>query len=398
MTRRLLTIVIVNYNVKHYLNQCLASLQSATKGIDAETVVVDNASTDGSVRYLRRRFPRTRIIESGANLGFAAANNIAIRRTDSKYVLLLNPDTIVADDTLRRAISFAEDHPKLGAAGVRMIGADGHTAPESRRGLPSPMTAFYKMTGLCAKWPQSHRFGRYYMSWLPWDEPQPIEVVSGAFCLLRREALDTAGLLDEDFFMYGEDIDLSYRILRSGWQNWYLPYPILHYKGESASQTTYRYVHIFYDAMLIFFRKHYGHLGFFVSIPIRAAIYAKAALELVSMKMKEMRDALWGIRPKRSHRKFVFIGGRAMLSHCRRLAAGLDCTAEFHLADSASAPQGHHQLTRLTEPATIVYDTAAYTYGQMLDLISRPAGAPAALGTFDCRSMTLVTQLETLHS
>lgn len=281
-----LTIVIVSYNVKEYLAQCLDSLRIALEGVDAEVVVVDNCSSDGSVEYISDRYPEVRVIANNKNVGFAQGNNIAIRDTQSEYVLLLNPDTKVGDDTIRRALAFMDAHPRAGAAGVLMRDADGNRAPESRRGIPTPMTAFYKFVGLTKRFPKSHRFGQYYMSYLPWDSPQRIEIVSGAFCLLRREALNIVGLLDEDFFMYGEDIDLSYRILKGGYENWYLPYPIIHYKGRSTEKSSYRYVHVFYKAMFIFLKKHYPTSSIFLTIPIKLAILVIAAMSLCRMQLK----------------------------------------------------------------------------------------------------------------
>src|SRR5574344_1884533 len=152
--------------------------------------------------------------------------------------------------------------------------------------------AFYKMMGLCCRFPQHRSFGHYYMGYLPWDKPAKIEVVSGAFCMIRREALLKVGLLDEDFFMYGEDIDLSYRILKGGYQNYYLPVDILHYKGESTQKSSFRYVHVFYEAMLIFFRKHYSGMSWLISLPIKAAIYAKATLALFQMQIDRARKSL----------------------------------------------------------------------------------------------------------
>lgn len=209
-----LSIIIVNYNVKFYLEQCLLSVEKAIHGIDAEVVVVDNHSKDGSVEHIEQRFPMVRCISSLHNLGFARANNLAIKQTTGEYVLLLNPDTFVAETTIKEALDFMEQHPKTGGVGVRMLETSGKAAMESRRGFPSPMVAFYKIIGLCKRYPQHKKFGHYYMSTMSWDEPGKMEVISGAFCLLRRKVLDEIGLLDETFFMYGEDIDLSYRIIK----------------------------------------------------------------------------------------------------------------------------------------------------------------------------------------
>ena len=245
----MLSVIIVNYNVKFYLEQCLESVRRASKGMQAEVIVADNLSTDGSVDYLRQRFPEVTFIENGENVGFARANNRAIRQSKGKYVLLLNPDTIVGEDTLAGLVDFMEAHPEAGGAGAYMLNTNGTFAPESRRGLPTPFVAFCKMTGLAALMPKSRRFGRYYMRYLDENQVNEIEVISGACMMLRREAIDKVGLLDEDFFMYGEDIDLSYRVMKGGYKNYFVPVRMLHYKGESTVKSSYRYVHTFYQAM-----------------------------------------------------------------------------------------------------------------------------------------------------
>ena len=274
-----LSVVIVSYNVRSYLEQCLQSVQKALEGIEGEVFVVDNHSDDDCVETVRNHYPWVTLIENHENLGFAKANNQAIRQSQAEYVLLLNPDTVVAEDTLRGGLTFMDEHPKAGGAGVMMCYEDGSRAPESRRALPTPWVAALKMLGFTK---------RYYMSHLPWDQPCRIEVVSGAFCLLRHEALKTVGLLDEDFFMYGEDIDLSFRLLKGGWENWYLPYSIIHYKGRSTQKSDYRYVHVFYQAMLIFFQKHYSHLSLVYTVPVKMAIYFRALIALTDILRKKL--------------------------------------------------------------------------------------------------------------
>ena len=274
-----LSVVIVSYNVRNYLEQCLQSVQRALEGIEGEVFVVDNHSDDDSVVTIREKYPWVRLIENQENLGFSKANNQAIRQSQADYVLLLNPDTVVVEDTLRGVLTFMDEHPKAGGAGVMMCYEDGSRAPESRRALPTPWVAALKMLGFTK---------RYYMSHLPWDQPCRIEVISGAFCLLRHEALKKIGLLDEDFFMYGEDIDLSYRLLKGGWENWYLPYSIIHYKGKSTQKSDYRYVHVFYQAMLIFFQKHYSHLSMVYTVPVKMAIYFRAFIALTDILRKKL--------------------------------------------------------------------------------------------------------------
>ena len=283
-----LSVVIVSYNVCELLDACLQSVAVALEGIEGEVFVVDNHSTDGSVAYLQARHPEVHFIANADNRGFARANNQAIRLSVAEYVLLLNPDTVVYENTLRGCVEFLDSHPEAGGVGVRMLTREGEPAPESRRAVPTPWVAFLKMLGFTK---------RYYMSHLPWDEPERIEIISGAYCMLRRKALDEVGLLDEDFFMYGEDIDLSYRLLKGGWQNWYLPLDIIHYKGESTQKSSFRYVHVFYQAMLIFFRKHYGHLSLLLSVPIQAAIYFRAFIALMHI----LTDRLHGfLNPKKT--------------------------------------------------------------------------------------------------
>ena len=278
-----IAVVIVSYNVCQLLDECLKSVKKALEGVDGEIYVVDNRSQDHTVELLQPRYPDVHFIKNEENVGFARANNQAIRQSQSEYVLLLNPDTVVYDQSIKGCLEFMDAHPEAGGAGVRMLTREGQPAPESRRAIPTPWVSMLKMLGFTK---------RYYMSHLPWDQPGRIEVVSGAYCLLRRKALDQVGLLDEDFFMYGEDIDLSFRLLKGGWQNWYLPFDIIHYKGESTEKTSFRYVHVFYQAMLIFFRKHYGHLSFLLTLPIKTAIYFRAFVALMQMMTKRLRNFL----------------------------------------------------------------------------------------------------------
>lgn len=338
-----LTVVIVSYNVCYYVEQCIVSVQRATRGIDSQIYVVDNHSSDNSVARLQQRFgDAVTLIESQHNLGFARANNIAIRQTQSEYVLLLNPDTFVGEESLQQVLRFMDEHPKAGGVGVKMHNADGSVARESRRALPTPWVSLLKMLGFSK---------RYYMSHLPWDEPAQIDVMSGAFCMLRREALDKVGLLDEDFFMYGEDIDLSYRIKKGGYENWYVPAGIVHYKGESTQKSSFRYVHVFYQAMIIFFRKHYGHLSFFVTAPIKLAIYLRAFIALIQTQYWNIHLSL-GFVDKNAHDiEYLLKGSPEMQAACTKLLQrkGLTITAD----------------TRHV-PLCMVYDTDSYTFEQII--------------------------------
>ncbi|MDO4756796.1 MAG: glycosyltransferase family 2 protein [Parabacteroides sp.] len=276
-----LSIVIVNYNVKYFLEQCLCSVRAAIAGLEAEVFVVDNHSTDGSIEYLRPRFPEVTFIENSDNPGFAKANNQAIRISHGEYVLLLNPDTVVGEDSLRTLCYFMDEHPEAGGIGVKMLEGHGQFLPESKRSFPSPWVSFCKIFGLSKFFPNSRLFARYSLPYLDKEEIHSVEVLAGAFMLLRREALDKVGLLDEDFFMYGEDIDLSYRVVQGGYLNYYIPERLLHYKGESTKHGDIKYVKAFYGAMLIFYRKYYPQASWLMSLLIQMAVFLKASLSAI---------------------------------------------------------------------------------------------------------------------
>ena len=275
-----LSVVVVNYNVCYFLEQTLLSVRRAVEklGQPAEVFVVDNNSADGSVAMVRARFPEVILIANQDNPGFSKANNQALRRATGEYQLLLNPDTVVEEDTFRACCDFMDAHPDCGGLGVKMLDGQGRFLPESKRGLPTPAVAFYKIFGLSALLPKSRTFGRYHLGFLDPAQTHEIEVLSGAFMLLRKAALDQVGLLDEDYFMYGEDIDLSYRLMLGGWKNYYFPGTrIIHYKGESTKRTSVNYVFVFYRAMVIFARKHFApeRAGLFSAL-INGAIWLRA--------------------------------------------------------------------------------------------------------------------------
>ena len=277
-----LSIIIVNYNVKHFLEQCLKSVYQAIGTIDAEVFVVDNNSIDGSQNMVKSLFPKVILIANSKNTGFSTANNQAIKKSQGEYVLLLNPDTVVPENCFESILEFADNTPDLGGCGVPMVDGQGTYLPESKRGLPTPEVAFYKMIGLNKVFPNSKKFGKYHLGYLDADKNHEVEILAGAFLLIRKKVLDQIGLLDETFFMYGEDIDLSYRILQGGWKNYYFSgTSIIHYKGESTKKLSTNYVKIFYKAMVIFAEKHYtgGHQKLF-KLFINTAIYARAIISI----------------------------------------------------------------------------------------------------------------------
>ena len=285
-----LSVIIVNYNVKYFIEQALLSVRKASEGLQVEVIVIDNNSVDGSVALIEQKFPEVILVANKKNVGFSAANNQGIRMATGEYVLLLNPDTVVEEDTFSKTIEFMDTHPFAGALGVKMYDGKGIFLPESKRGLPTPATAFYKMTGLSALFPRSKTFNHYYLGHLNNNETHEIEVLSGAFMLMPKRVLDEVGLLDETYFMYGEDIDLSYRILKAGYKNYYFPHTrIIHYKGESTKKGSLNYVRMFYNAMIIFAQKHFtsSRARYYVW-GIQLAIYFKALLTIIERLVRQL--------------------------------------------------------------------------------------------------------------
>ncbi|MFT5141725.1 MAG: GT2 family glycosyltransferase [Rhodothermales bacterium] len=283
-----LSVVIVNYNVRDFLEQALHSVQRAALMVSAEVFVVDNNSVDGSVQMVRETFPDVELIANVSNVGFGAANNMAIERSRGRYVLILNPDTIVQEDTFQRMVSFMDRHPEAGAVGCQILNPDGTFAPESRRSFPTPQVGFYRISGLGRLFPKSPRFGRYNMTFLPRDQVAEVDALSGSCMMVRAEAVVPSrggvGLFDEDFFMYGEDLDLCYRIQKAGWKIFYSPdTQIIHYKGESTKKGEIRYVRLFYGAMVLFTRKHLtGRYSMVFAGVLQAAIMVRAGLSVLS--------------------------------------------------------------------------------------------------------------------
>lgn len=283
-----LSIIIVNYNVRHFLEQCLISVYNASGNINTEIFVVDNNSVDGSCAMIKERFPQVNLIENKKNVGFSSANNQAIKKASGEFILLLNPDTVVEEDTFEKCLQFMDSNSDAGGLTVRMIDGKGKFLPESKRALPTPVVSFYKIFGFARLFPKSKRFARYYLGHLSENDTNEIEILPGAFMLLRKEALNKTGLLDEDYFMYGEDIDLSYRITQAGYKNYYYPKTtIIHYKGESTKKGSLNYVYVFYKAMIIFAQKHFSQKNAKAfSLIINIAIYFRALLAIVSRFIK----------------------------------------------------------------------------------------------------------------
>ncbi|MBO5677544.1 MAG: glycosyltransferase family 2 protein [Bacteroidaceae bacterium] len=389
-----ISIIIVNYNVKYYIEQCLHSVFSSisTAGLEAEVFVVDNASTDQSVSYLHQQFPQSQypnlhIIANARNVGFSRANNQAVHLASGEYILFLNPDTLITADTLGKCHQFAQQQANFGALGVKMLSSDGTFAKESRRGLPTPWVSFCKMSGLTLLFPKSKVFARYYLSFLDKEKPANIEIISGAFMFVSNKALQQCGSFDEDFFMYGEDIDLSYRIIEGGFQNFYLPLPILHYKGESTQKSSYRYVHVFYEAMLIFFRKHYGSLSSFFTVPIKCAIIIRALIALIRQQVGNL------FPQKEPELTFGFVGTKETYAALLPLAEKWLLSIE-HLSEQ--------RLTSLAADAIpphikqLILDAEVYTNKEVLRLFEA-SNHKRNLSIFSPKKGVLITNEEVFY-
>jgi len=265
-------------------------VRKASKNLSAEIFVVDNNSVDRSIPMVKEKFPEVHLIENKKNTGFSYANNQAIRIAKGEYILLLNPDTVVEEDTFEKVVAFMDSHSDAGGLGVKMIDGKAKFLPESKRGLPTPAVALYKMVGLSKIFPKSKTFGKYHLGFLDEDKIHEVEILAGAFMLLRKTTLDKVGLLDETFFMYGEDIDLSYRIILGGYKNYYFPETrIIHYKGESTKKSSVNYVFVFYRAMVIFAQKHFSQNNAkLFSFLINFAIYLRAGVAIAIRFLKSI--------------------------------------------------------------------------------------------------------------
>lgn len=277
------SIIIVNYNVKHFAEQCLKSIYASGGNLNLEVFIVDNASEDGSVEYLERRFSNVIIIVNSENIGFGRANNIALSRAKGKYILILNPDTLLGEDSLAQLVGYMESHPRAGAIGPKILTRYGGFDVSSKRGLPTPWVAFTRISGLSRFFPRSRLFGKYDLLYLDPDQPAEVDSLVGSCMMIRSNVYSEVGGFDEDFFMYGEDIDWCYRIMLAGWEIHYAPVTkIVHFRGESTRRSNIDRDKAFYGAMHLFVDKHFksrysrlGHLLINSGI-----IIAKAATRL----------------------------------------------------------------------------------------------------------------------
>jgi len=364
-----LSVIIVNYNVKYFLEQCLHSVAAAVKGMDAEVMVVDNASSDNSVAYLQPLFPRVLFIPSTQNLGFGRANNLALQQAKGEYVVFLNPDTIVPEDIFQHAIHFFETQPSAGSIGVRMLDGCGTFLPESKRAFPSVSATFYKATGLAALFPRSAVFNRYALGHLDETKNHRVEVLAGAFMMVRKALLDTTGAFDEQFFMYGEDIDLSFRLQQSGMHNWYVAEtPIIHFKGESLQKWSANHVKVFYEAMIVFVKKHYkGNGAFLLRMMLIAGIRLKSIFSF-------LKGSVTGTQPgTTSHRRILLTGNGDEVSAGKiLLTQSLPGNATFLLeADDSITAALLEQYCNQQHINTVVFCCGSLSYHTAIRLMAQ---------------------------
>jgi GT2 family glycosyltransferase len=341
-------------------------VQQAVKNIDAEIIVVDNASTDASVEYLREKFDAIKFIKNDNNEGFAKANNTALKECNGDYVLFLNPDTIVSENILQNCIHFLQQHKEAGAVGVRMIDGSGNFLPESKRSFPSPRISFFKLSGLSSLFPKSKTFNRYALGFLAENEVHEVDVLCGAFLMTRKDLLLQLNGFDEEFFMYGEDIDLCYRILEAGFKNYYLGNEtVIHFKGESSKQETSRHIKIFYEAMTTFVRKHYSSMGL-MNFMLHAGIFVRRIASFVTSPLKKKS------RPYKSgsdRKKFLLVGDPFSASEAENIIK-----KNFHEAAIKKLQSLRSLSPDENEYREMIFCTGRFLYAETIEFINASKG------------------------
>ena len=357
-----LSVIIVNYNTKYFLEQCLHAVLSAARNANVEVIVVDNNSSDGSMKYLPPLFPGVRFIESVQNLGFGKANNLALKSARGEYILFLNPDTIVPEDCLENCLGFLDANAAAGALGIKMIDGSGRFLPESKRSFPTTSSSFYKLSGLSSLFPASKHFNQYSVGYLDPNENHKVEVLAGAFLMIKKKVLDQAGGFDEAFFMYGEDIDLSYRIQQAGFENWYFGgSSIIHFKGESTKKQSLKYLKMFYNAMIVFVNKHY---------PGKRAVLMRSVLK-TGITLRGIAGWLFLSAPKKKQPNtppvIVVVGSMEDFNDCKAI---LGTEAKYDVPvihQSTPAPDD------IANNSMIIFCNGTCTYKQTISIIERYA-------------------------
>ena len=366
-----ITIVIVNYRVKYFLEQTLRSVQEAINGLQAEVYVIDNNSGDDSIEHSKRLFPWVKFVENKKNVGFARANNQGIVAAQGEFTLILNPDTVITRDSVHKPIEWMREHPDCGAVGVRMVDGNGVFLPESKRAFPTPWASFCKIFGLSKLFPYSPVFAKYHLRYLSDREPHQVDILSGAFMLCRTLLLQQVGGFDEDFFMYGEDIDLSYRLVKAGKHNWYLPVEIIHYKGESTKKDSMRYVRVFYEAMLIFYRKHYPRFSWIGYPIVQLGVAVRASMAMLKRIIQRILPNK-SPHPTNNAPWVILSDNRARVT----MATGLN-----------------HFKTAIPQegPAQVLIDDATHSYSDIVNIIVTNARKGVEFHIFSAANELIIT-------
>lgn len=298
-----LSVIILNYNVRYFLELCVLSVESALKNIDSEIIVVDNNSQDNSCEMIKARFPNVKLIQNSQNVGFPKGNNLGVAEAKGEYICILNPDTVVAEDTFEKVLAFAENQKNLGIIGVKLIDGTGNFLPESKRGIPKPWVAFTKIAGLHKLFPKSRVFNKYYAQHLSEDQTGEVEILVGAFMVLKKELYVEVGGFDENCFMYSDDIDLSYMVLQKGKTNYYFhETTVIHYKGESTIKDG-TYMKRFQEAMEFFYRKHF-------QVSILFSVFMKVGIVFFSLVKRIQGRA----KSKSVPKKYLLVSGSETLA------------------------------------------------------------------------------------
>ena len=341
------SVIILNYNVKYFVDACLQSVEKAVAGKDAEIIVADNHSTDGSKEYLQARYPDVKFLWFKRNYGFAKAYNKAVAEAQGDYLLILNPDTLVPENILDEFEKFAVQHPDFGIIGGKMIDGTGHFLPESKRGVPTPLVAFSKLTKLY-KILNFKPFNNYYAGNLPENKAGKVSVLTGALMFIKKEVYEYIGGFDEQYFMYGEDIDLSYTLLKSGKQNYYLPTAkIIHFKGESSGKDAAYYKH-FLDTTFQFYRKHFRS---FLPQEFLMKQFFKFWLKLRRNKRTQQRKIVYSA--------YYFIGGKENFEILKNHFKSLKFT---------------DKQQPLLRNSLLIFDTSALPFSQIIDIMENHRG------------------------
>jgi GT2 family glycosyltransferase len=374
-----LSVIIVNYNVRYYLEHCLVSVQQACAGINAEVIVVDNASHDDSQSTLPDLFPKVTFIWNSENLGFSKACNIGLAQSSGDYILFLNPDTLLSEESLRICLRFFDEHKDCCGLGVKMVDGKGSFLRESKRLFPNPARSFWKLIGMSKLFPQSAIFSSYYASNIEEDQTAPVEVLSGAFMMISRKLLPRVNGFDEAFFMYAEDIDLSYRLMKTGFRNFYLPETtVIHFKGESTQKTEATYIRNFYGAMKLFVKKHYGGLWHtkWILIP---AITTSAALANFKRIMRNRWVTIFRGN-KKTNSSLLIVGSENSFNEMVHLIKYAQQTytisgrAALNEQDDSPAScllTNIHEYTKLNAVDAILFSGKDCTYTLMMETMRR---------------------------